>query len=98
VMAMQPHLVIYDEPSANLDIRSRRRLIEFLQQTDNAFIISSHDLEFLLEVCDRILLLDEGQIIADGSPREVMNNTALMEAHGLERPHSLTPHAEQVLT
>ena len=98
VMAMRPHLVIYDEPSANLDLRSRRRLIEFLQQTDHAFIISSHDLEFLLEVCDRILLLDEGQIIADGLPQEIMNDKALMEDHGLERPHSLTPHAEQILT
>ncbi len=92
VMAMQPQLVIYDEPSANLDIRSRRRLIEFLQKTDHAFLISSHDLEFLLEVCDRVLLLDHGQIIADGPPREVMSDTALMEAHGLECPHSLTPH------
>jgi len=94
VMAMRPHLVIYDEPSANLDIRSRRRLIEFLQQADHAFIIASHDLEFLLEVCGRIILLDEGRIIADGPPREVMSNVKLMKAHGLERPHSLSPHAE----
>jgi cobalt/nickel transport system ATP-binding protein len=92
VMAMHPQLVIYDEPSANLDIRSRRRLIEFLQQADHAFIIASHDLEFLLEVCERIILLDEGRIIADGSPHEVMSNIELMKAHGLERPHSLTPH------
>ena len=92
VMAMHPQLVIYDEPSANLDIRSRRRLIEFLQQADHAFIIASHDLEFLLEVCERIILLDEGRIIANGSPHEVMSNAELMEAHGLERPHSLTPH------
>ncbi len=98
VMAMQPHLVIYDEPSANLDIRSRRRLIEFLQQTDHAFIIASHDLEFLLEVCKRVILLDAGQIVADGPPYAVMNNPTLMEAHGLERPHSLTPHLEPALT
>ena len=97
VMAMRPRLVIYDEPSANLDIRSRRRLIEFLQQTDHAFIIASHDLEFLLEVCERIILLDEGQIIADGTPSQVMSNTELMLAHSLERPHSLTPHAEPAL-
>ncbi|MEM7343990.1 MAG: ABC transporter ATP-binding protein [Chloroflexota bacterium] len=92
VMAMEPQLVIYDEPSANLDIRSRRRLIEFLQQADHAYIIASHDLEFLLEVCERVILLDEGHIIADGPPNEVMNDVDLMAAHGLERPHSLTPH------
>ncbi len=97
VMAMHPQLVIYDEPSANLDIRSRRRLIEFLQQTDHAFIIASHDLEFLLEVCDRVILLDEGRLIADGPARSVMNDEALMQAHGLERPHSLTPHAHAML-
>ncbi len=97
VMAMHPSLVIYDEPSANLDTRSRRRLIEFLQQANHAFIIASHDLEFLLEVCARVILLDQGSIIADGPAREVMSNTQLMEAHGLERPHSLTPHAASIL-
>jgi cobalt/nickel transport system ATP-binding protein len=97
VMAMRPRLVIYDEPSANLDMRARRRLIEFLRQAEHAFIIASHDLEFLLEVCHRIILLDGGRIIADGPPHEVMSNATLMEAHGLERPHSLTPHAEPIL-
>ena len=97
VMAMRPQLVIYDEPSANLDLRARRRLIEFLQQADHAFIIASHDLEFLLEVCNRVILLDEGHIIADGPAREVMGNVDLMEAHSLERPHSLTPHLEPIL-
>ncbi len=96
VMAMRPQLVIYDEPSANLDIRARRRLIEFLQAADHAFIVCSHDLEFILEVCDRVLLLDHGQIIADGAPAEVMSDAALMEGHGLERPHSLTPHGQPV--
>ena len=92
VLAMQPRLIIYDEPSANLDIRARRRLIRFLQNTSETMLISAHDLELILEVCDRVLLLDEGGLIADGPPRTVMNDAALMEAHGLERPHSLTPH------
>jgi cobalt/nickel transport system ATP-binding protein len=97
VMAMHPRLVIYDEPSANLDIRSRRRLIEFLQLAGHTFIIASHDLEFLLEVCDRVILLDEGRLIADGPARQVMNDEMLMQAHGLERPHSLTPHPQPIL-
>ncbi|NEQ99761.1 MAG: ABC transporter ATP-binding protein [Cyanothece sp. SIO2G6] len=92
VLSMLPQLIIYDEPSANLDLRARRRLIQFLQHSQETILVSSHDLEFLLEVCDRVLLLDEGRIIADGSPQTVMADEALMLAHGLEKPHSLIPH------
>jgi cobalt/nickel transport system ATP-binding protein len=94
VLAMAPQLVIYDEPNANLDIRSRRRLIRFLQTSAETFIVASHDLELILEVCQRVVLLDGGQLVADAPPREIMKNVALMEAHGLERPHSLVPHRE----
>lgn len=94
VLAMHPQLIIYDEPSANLDIRSRRRLIDFLKASTQAFIVSSHDLEFILEVCDRVILLDNGNIITSGPPVEVMRDAALMEKHGLERPHSLAHHRE----
>ena len=95
VMAMHPKLIIYDEPSANLDIRSRRRLISFLKRTSEAFLLASHDLELVLEVCDRVVLVDNGRIVTMGDPRQVMGNVELMEAHGLERPHSLKPHSEQ---
>ncbi len=94
VLAMQPKLVIYDEPSASLDLRARRRLIQFLQTSQETMLISSHDLEFILEVCDRVILIDEGTIVADGDPRDIMGNEALMLAHGLERPHSLIPHSD----
>ncbi len=94
VLAMRPQLIIYDEPSANLDIRSRRRLIDFFKASTQAFIVSSHDLEFILEVCDRVILLDNGTIITTGPPAEVMRDAALMEKHGLERPHSLAHHRE----
>jgi cobalt/nickel transport system ATP-binding protein len=94
VLAMAPRLVIYDEPNANLDIRSRRRLIRFLQTSAETFIVASHDLELVLEVCQRVLLLDGGELVADGNPREIMEDVALMEAHGMERPHSLVPHQE----
>ncbi|MBD2744948.1 ABC transporter ATP-binding protein [Coleofasciculus sp. FACHB-1120] len=94
VLAMQPQLILYDEPTANLDMRARRRLIQFLQNSQETYIVSTHDLEVILEVCDRVLLLDEGHLIADGNPHEVMGNKQLMEAHGLEKPHSLMPHQE----
>jgi len=93
VLAMRPELLIFDEPTSNLDIRSRRRLIRFLQALPETMLIASHDLEFILELCNRIVLMDGGHIIANGNPREVMGNAALMEAHGLERPHSLIPHS-----
>ncbi len=92
VLAMQPQLILYDEPSANLDLRSRRRLIEFLHQSSQTLLIASHDLELILELCDRVLLLDEGAIIADGSPVEIMGDRPLMEAHGLEKPSALSAH------
>ncbi|MBD2107291.1 ABC transporter ATP-binding protein [Nodosilinea sp. FACHB-13] len=94
LLAMTPQIILYDEPTASLDLRTRRRLIRFLQNSTETVLISSHDLEFVLEVCDRVILIDEGRIIADGCPRRIMGDRALMEAHGLEKPHSLIPHID----
>ncbi len=95
VLAMQPRLMVYDEPTSNLDIRYRRRLINlFKTSSQDATLVASHDLEFLLEVCNRVVLMDGGRIIADGKPRDILGNEELMEDHGLERPHSLIPHME----
>ena len=92
LLAMKPQIVLYDEPTASLDIRSRRRLIKFMQGLQQTMVIASHDLEFLLEVCDRTLVMYQGKIVADGSPREIMGNDDLMHAYDLEKPHSLIPH------
>ncbi|PSN10638.1 cobalt ABC transporter ATP-binding protein [filamentous cyanobacterium CCP5] len=94
LLAMTPKVILYDEPTASLDLRTRRRLIRFLRQTPETMLISAHDLEFVLEVCDRTLLIDDGRIIADGDPADIMGNQELMERHGLEKPHSLIPHVE----
>ncbi len=90
VLAMLPQVVLYDEPSANLDLQARRRLIKFLQASHETIVVSSHDLELIIEVCDRVILLNQGRIIADGTPEEIMSDSSLMEANGLEVPHSLT--------
>ena len=92
VLAMRPPLLLYDEPAVNLDIRSRRRLIHLLQASKETILVASHDLELVLEVCNRVVLIDEGHIVADGNPREIMGDDKLMEAHGQEKPHSLLPH------
>lgn len=89
VLAMGPQIILYDEPTANLDLRARRRLIQFLQHSQETLVISSHDLEFVLEVCDRVVLMDGGQIVADGDPHPLMSDAALMERYGLEQPYSL---------
>ncbi|MDB9516039.1 ABC transporter ATP-binding protein [Roseofilum reptotaenium CS-1145] len=89
VLSMHPQAIIYDEPSANLDLRSRRRLINFLQASRETLLISSHDLDLILEVTSRTLLLDSGNIITDGPTVEVMGNTQTMIDHGLEVPHRL---------
>jgi len=92
VLAMHPRLIIYDEPSANLDIRSRRRLIHMLQESEHATLVAAHDLELILEICHRVVLIDQGNIVAEGKPQDIFGDEELMEAHGQERPHSLIPH------
>ena len=94
VLAMLPQIVLYDEPSANLDLRARRRLINFLKSSHETTMISSHDLELIIEVCDRVVMLNQGRIVADGTPREIMSDSSLMETNGLEVPHSLTHYHE----
>ncbi len=91
-LAMNPKVIIYDEPSASLDIRSRRRLISILQKSEKTILIASHDLELILEVCTRVVIINSGKIIAQGIPAEVMGDEELMLANGQEKPHSLVPH------
>jgi cobalt/nickel transport system ATP-binding protein len=94
VMIMNPGVVALDEPDAGLDSRSRRKLIDYITASDRTMLIASHDLEFLLETCPRTVVLDEGNIHADGPSELVMSDSTLMMRHGLEKPHSLVPHAE----
>ncbi|MEM6252497.1 MAG: energy-coupling factor ABC transporter ATP-binding protein [Cyanobacteria bacterium P01_D01_bin.156] len=92
ILAMQPQIVLYDEPTASLDLRSRRRLITFMQGLQQTMVVASHDLEFLLEVCDRTFIMYQGKIVADGAPQDIMGNDKLMRTYELEKPHSLIPH------
>jgi cobalt/nickel transport system ATP-binding protein len=89
VLAMRPEVLLLDEPSMYLDPRGRRELIALLHALGGTRMIAAHDLEMILETCGRVLLLDGGRLIADGPPRTLLADAALMEAHGLEVPHSL---------
>ena len=88
-LAMQPKVMLLDEPSTALDMRNRRNLITLLQSLPQAMLIASHDLELVLETCARVLVLDDGHICADGPARDILGDTALMTAHGQEVPFSL---------
>jgi cobalt/nickel transport system ATP-binding protein len=89
VLAMQPQVVLLDEPSLYLDPRGRRELIRLLPGLPGTHVIATHDLEMVLETCARVLLLDEGRLVADGPPRTVLADENLMLSHGLEVPWSL---------
>ena len=92
VLAMEPDALLLDEPTSDLDPRGRRALLRLLHDLERTLFVASHDLEFVLALCTRVLVLDQGRLVADGAPRAVLGDEALMLAHGLERPHSLTPH------
>lgn len=87
VLAMRPDVLLMDEPSSNLDPRWRRRLIEILTSVSVTLLVASHDLALVGGVCSRVLLIDEGRMVADGPTADILGNAALMEAHGLEPWH-----------
>jgi cobalt/nickel transport system ATP-binding protein len=86
VLAMQPELLIFDEPSAGLDPRARRTLINLLRDLPLTMLISTHDMLLVCELFPRMVLMDQGQIVADGPTSSVLADQALLEAHGLELP------------
>jgi len=86
VLACEPTLLALDEPSSNLDPRARRGLLEILRAFAGSQIIATHDLNFVVEHCDRVIVLDEGRVQADGLPKSILADAGLMERHGLEVP------------
>jgi cobalt/nickel transport system ATP-binding protein len=89
VLAMRPAVLLLDEPSLHLDPRGRRELIHLMRTLPVTQVVAAHDLELVLEICSRALVIDRGQIVADGPAATLLADAALMEAHGLEVPYSL---------
>ena len=89
VLAMSPEILVLDEPTAGLDPRSRRNVIGLLNQLDHTRIVASHDLDLILEVCQRVILLRQGRVAADGRCAEVLRQSALLADGGLELPLTL---------
>lgn len=89
VIAMDPDILVMDEPAANLDPRSRRSLITMLKTFVHTKVVASHDLDLILDVCSRCIVIREGAVVADGPARDILSKKHLMEENNLELPLSL---------
>ncbi len=89
VLAMRPDVIFLDEPTSNLDPEGRRNLINQLQGLPQTRIVTSHDLELVLDLCPRVVVMDGGRIVADGASLEILADGGLMSRHRLEVPYSL---------
>jgi cobalt/nickel transport system ATP-binding protein len=86
VLAMQPQVLVLDEPTAQLDPRSRRQLIQLLNRLPFTQLIATHDLDLALELCNRTIVLNQGQIVYDGQTELILSNPEFLEKHALEMP------------
>jgi len=89
VLAMQPQILVLDEPSSDLDPRGRRRLIDLLNGLGATLLVVTHDLDLAVETCGRTVVMDAGRVVADGPTAEVLADADLAAAHGLEVPYRL---------
>lgn len=87
VLAMEPAALALDEPTAGLDPRGRRQLIELLRSLPQTMIVSTHDMWLVAELFPRMVVMDEGLVAADGPTDKLLADVGLLEAHGLESPY-----------
>jgi cobalt/nickel transport system ATP-binding protein len=86
VLSMSPDILVMDEPTADLDPRARKRLIELLKTFKHTKIIATHDLDMAVDVCERTIVVCEGRVTADGSTLKLFQDEALLERSNLEKP------------
>lgn len=86
ILAMKPEILLMDEPTSSLDPKNRRRIINTVKSLSHTMIIATHDLDMVLETCDRVLLLNEGRIVEDGDAKKILSDKELLEKNGLELP------------
>lgn len=89
VLAMAPDILVMDEPTSGLDPFARRQLMSLLREFRHTKIFTSHDLDMVLELCDRTIILHEGEIVADGATKEIFLDDALLTACRLEKPFAM---------
>jgi cobalt/nickel transport system ATP-binding protein len=101
VLACSPALLVLDEPTSDLDPRGKRELAALLAGLESTTVIATHDLELVVRLCARTVVLDAGAIVADGPTRQLLSDEPLMVRHGLEKPHILLhqhPHSAAGIT
>ena len=86
ILAMEPEAILMDEPTAALDPYNRRIVINTIRGLKQTKLITSHDLDMILDTCERVILLSDGKIVADGAAKAILRDKALLEAHHLELP------------
>ena len=86
VLAMSPDVLVLDEPSTGLDPKSRRQLIDWLAGYQHTKIIATHDLDLVLDLCQRTIVLSAGKVLADGPTQDIFQNHTLLEQSRLEQP------------
>ena len=86
VLSMNPSILILDEPSAGLDPRARRTLINLLRELPITMLVSTHDMRLVQELFPRTIVMDDGQVVADGATNEILEDEKLLTEHGLEKP------------
>lgn len=89
VLSMEPSVLVMDEPTSNLDPRARRQIIDLIRRFGHTTLIATHDMEMVLDLCDRTIVMKQGRIVADGSTRHEFGDLALLEECGLEQPCEL---------
>ncbi|MBR0355151.1 MAG: ABC transporter ATP-binding protein [Oscillospiraceae bacterium] len=89
ILAMEPEAILMDEPTSALDPWNRRIVIDTIRTLGQTKLITSHDLDMILDTCSRVILLSGGRIVADGPADTILRDRALLEAHRMELPLSL---------
>lgn len=90
ILSMTPDIILMDEPSVALDPKNRRNLIQILNGFGHLKIIASHDLDFIMDTCSRVILMNHGSVIKDGPAGEILTDKELLESNGLELPLRFT--------
>ena len=91
VLAMQPEILVLDEPSSNLDPAGRRELADILLSLDITMLMVTHDLPYALQLCPRAVVMNEGVLVADGGTVDILSDEPLMAANRLELPFGFFP-------
>lgn len=87
VLAMEPNILVMDEPTSNLDPRARRQVIDQIKSFSHTCLVATHDLEMVWELCERTIVMQKGRVIADGDTHDIFNDKSLLEESGLEQPY-----------